>query len=97
MILSVFYTIRMFTVYTDFIWDDEVLPVQRVYASTSVAVRNMQAYKELSSQVNSKVELTENNSQIKNIVFILGESTSKGHMSLYGYPLETTPKMDKMA
>ena len=38
MVLSVFYTIRMFTVYTDFIWDDEVLPVQRVYASTSVAV-----------------------------------------------------------
>lgn len=28
MVLSVFYTIRMFTVYTDFIWDDEVLPVQ---------------------------------------------------------------------
>ena len=97
MVLSVFYTIRMFTVYTDFIWDDEVLPVQRVYASTSVAVRNMQAYRELSSQVNSKVELTENKSEIKNIVFILGESTSKGHMSLYGYPLETTPKMDKMA
>ena len=97
MVLSVFYTIRMFTVYTDFIWDDEVLPVQRVYASTSVAVRNMQAYRELSSQVNSKVELTENKSEIKNIVFILGESTSKGHMSLYGYPLETTPKMDKKA
>ena len=39
MVLSVFYTIRMFTVYTDFIWDDEVLPVQRVYASTSVACK----------------------------------------------------------
>ena len=96
MVLSVFYTIRMFTVYTDFIWDDEVLPVQRVYASTSVAVRNMQAYKELSSQVNSKVELTENNSQIKNIVFILGESTNRNHMHLYGYYLPNTPNLDAL-
>ena len=95
MVLSVFYTIRMFTVYTDFIWDDEVLPVQ-VYASTSVAVRNMQAYKELSSQVNSKVELTENNSQIKNIVFILGESTNRNHMHLYGYYLPNTPNLDAL-
>lgn len=96
MVLSVFYTIRMFTVYTDFIWDDEVLPVQRVYASTSVAVRNMQAYRELSSQVNSKVELTENKSEIKNIVFILGESTNRNHMHLYGYYLPNTPNLDAL-
>ena len=95
MVLSVFYTIRMFTVYTDFIWDDEVLPVQRVYASTSVAVRNM-AYRELSSQVNSKVELTENKSEIKNIVFILGESTNRNHMHLYGYYLPNTPNLDAL-
>ena len=86
----------MFTVYTDFIWDDEVLPVQRVYASTSVAVRNMQAYRELSSQVNSKVELTENKSEIKNIVFILGESTNRNHMHLYGYYLPNTPNLDAL-
>lgn len=95
-VASLFYTIRMFAVYTDFIWDDKVLPIQRVYASTSVAVKNMQAYKELSSQVNSKVELTENKSEIKNIVFILGESTNRNHMHLYGYYLPNTPNLDEL-
>ncbi len=94
-VISVFYTVRMFTVYTDFMWDD-VLPIQRVYASTSVAYRNMQAYKELSSQVNTDVQLTENNSQIKNIVFILGESTNRNHMHLYGYYLPNTPNLDAL-
>ena len=94
-VISVFYTIRMFTVYTDFMWDD-VLPIQRVYASTSVAVRNMQAYHDLSSQVNSNVQLTENNSKIKNIVFILGESTNRNHMHLYGYYLPNTPNLDAL-
>lgn len=93
--ISIFYTVRMFTVYTDFMWDD-VLPIQRVYASASVAVRNMQAYKELSSQVNSNVELTQNDSEIKNIVFILGESTNRNHMHLYGYYLPNTPNLDAM-
>lgn len=95
-VVSIFYTIRMFTVYTDFMWEDEVLPIQRVYASTSVAVRNMQAYHDLSSQVNSNVVLTENNSKIKNIVFILGESTNRNHMHLYGYYLPNTPNLDAL-
>lgn len=95
-LVSVFYTIRMFTVYNDFIWGEEVLPIQRVYASTSVAVKNMQAYKELSSQVNSNVQITENKSSIKNIVFILGESTNRNHMHLYGYYLPNTPNLDEL-
>lgn len=95
-VVSIFYTIRMFTVYTDFMWEDEILPIQRVYASTSVAVRNMQAYHDLSSQVNSNVVLTENNSKIKNIVFILGESTNRNHMHLYGYYLPNTPNLDAL-
>ena len=94
-LVSLFYTVRMFTVYTDFMWDD-ILPIQRVYASTSVAVRNMQAYRELSSQVNAEVKLTENKSEIKNIVFILGESTNRNHMHLYGYYLPNTPNLDAM-
>ena len=56
----------------------------------------MQAYRELSSQVNSKVELTENKSEIKNIVFILGESTNRNHMHLYGYYLPNTPNLDAL-
>lgn len=32
--------------------------------------------------------------KIKNVVFILGESASRNHMSLYGYRLNTTPHLD---
>ena len=30
------------------------------------------------------------------IVVVIGESASRGHLSLYGYPLPTTPRMDSM-
>ena len=93
--VSVFYTVRMFTVYTAFFWDD-LLPIQRVYASAQVAVKNMVAYHNLSSKVSSDIQLTENNSKIQNIVFILGESTNRNHMHLYGYNLPNTPNFDAM-
>lgn len=35
--------------------------------------------------------------QPQNIVLIIGESLSKRHCSLYGYPLKTTPLLDGMA
>lgn len=94
-VVSVFYTVHNFVVYTNFMWG-EILPIQRVYASASTAVKNMQAYKELSSQVQNNVQITENKSEIKNIVFILGESTNRNHMHLYGYYLPNTPNLDAM-
>ena len=94
-LFSIGYTVRMLTVYTGFFYDN-LLPLQRAYASTQTAVDNMQAYRELSSQVSQEVELTKNDSQIKNIVFILGESTNRNHMHLYGYELPTTPKLDQL-
>lgn len=93
--VSLFYSVRMFTVYTAFFWE-ELLPIQRVYASTQVAVKNMVAYRNLSSKLNSDIQLTENNSKIKNIVFILGESTNRNHMHLYGYGVPNTPNLDAM-
>ena len=97
MVLSVFYTIRMFTVYTDFIWDDEDFARAKGICFNFCRCKKICKHiKELSSQVNSKVELTENNSQIKNIVFILGESTNRNHMHLYGYYLPNTPNLDAL-
>ena len=32
----------------------------------------------------------------RTLVLVIGESTQRGHMSLYGYPRETTPELDKM-
>ena len=95
MLICVGYAVRMLTVYTEFFFGD-ILPIQRTCAATEVAVENMQAYRKLSSQLSTDVHLTENKSTIKNIVFILGESTNRNHMHLYGYYLPNTPHLDAL-
>ena len=42
---------------------------------------------------NNSTIITKDNSNIPNVVFIIGESTSRNHMSLYGYELDTTPQL----
>nr|EIQ9634114.1 sulfatase-like hydrolase/transferase [Escherichia coli] len=32
----------------------------------------------------------------RTLVLVIGESTQRGHMSLYGYPRETTPQLDEL-
>ena len=32
-----------------------------------------------------------------NVIFVIGESASRGHLSMYGYPLPTSPEMEAMA
>lgn len=39
------------------------------------------------------VQLLKNEGTIPYVVFILGESTSRHHMQVYGYPLQTTPNL----
>lgn len=41
------------------------------------------------------ITLTRNNSSIPYVVFVLGEATSRNHMSLYGYSLNTTPHLQQ--
>lgn len=94
--VSMFYTVRTGIVYKDFIFDDKLLPVQRAYASAQVAFKNIEAYHDLAEKMNKEIVLTENKSKIKNVVFILGESTNRNHMGLYGYNLPTTPNLQKL-
>ena len=42
-----------------------------------------------------EITLTRNDSSIPYTVFILGEATARFHMSLYGYHLPTTPRLDR--
>lgn len=74
----------------------ELLPVARIVGATSLAVENAIAYHRLADAIDTHIDLTENNSEIKNIVFILGESTNRNHMHLYGYYLSNTPHLDEM-
>ena len=94
--VSLLYTVRMFVVYTDFFYSEPLLPMQRGYASAEVAYKNMEAYHTLTSKLNTDIAITENKSKIRNIVFILGESTNRNHMHLYGYNVPNTPNLDAL-
>lgn len=74
----------------------ECLSITRLSAPINQAVEDAITFHEIYSNMNAPINISENNSSIPNVVFILGESTSRSHMSLYGYPLPTTPKLDKL-
>ena len=40
-----------------------------------------------------RIELTKNNSVIPYVIFVLGESTTRNHMSIYNYNIQTNPKL----
>ena len=74
----------------------DIPPVQ-VGAATLTSVENIRAYEKLASEIENHVEITENASDTPQVVFILGESTARGRLHLYGYPLENTPNLDALA
>ncbi len=94
--VSVIYTVMLFSLHIDVLWDT-MFPMQRLVLSSSTAFENIKAYRELSAQLDTEVHLTKNEGKIKNVVFILGESTNRNHMHLYGYYLPNTPNLDDMA
>ncbi len=52
-----------------------------------------QDYEQTMKGAKLDITLTKNESSIPYVAFILGESTNRNHMSLYGYPLPTTPRL----
>lgn len=70
-----------------------VSPVQRTAYASHAAYENVQAYKKLLAKVNHDVNITKNVGNIQNVVFILGESTNRNHMQLYGYYLPNNPRL----
>ena len=63
----------------------------------TISIKNITAFKELEAKSVNSVEITENDSDVPYVVFILGESTNRDRMHLYGYPLENTPNLDELA
>lgn len=67
------------------------------YLQYQKQLANMEA---LLAQNNSLQPLKNLQDQFKNLpatmVLVIGESTNRQHMSLYGYPRKTTPKLDRM-
>ena len=80
--------------------DDRVENVARSNSILRLALNIRQAHEEIGSAefvawtlANHEVGETEGTDDIPYVVFILGESTSRHHMQLYGYGLPTTPKL----
>ena len=74
----------------------KVCPQVRFMVYTREHFINLAVYEELAKKINTDVKLTKNKSEIKNIVFILGESTNRNHMNLYGYYVNNTPNLKNM-
>lgn len=72
------------------------IPAVRIAFASERAVRNIRAFEELAAKSASSVTLTENESDVPYVVLILGESTNRERMHLYGYPLENTPNLEDL-
>lgn len=80
--------------------DDRVENVARSNSVLRLALNIRQAHEEIGSAeyvawtlANHEVGEATRSEDIPYVVFILGESTSRHHMQLYGYGLPTTPKL----
>ncbi len=73
------------------------IPAVQVHRSLHRAVEDIRTYEQMESEMEHFVEITENEGSIPHVVFILGESTCRGRMHLYGYDLENTPNLDELS
>lgn len=82
--------------------EDSVEKLPRNLSVGRLAVNLKQSYDENRSMAyidyalaSQPVEILADNHDIPRIIFVLGESTSRHHMQLYGYDLPTTPNLSR--
>ena len=73
------------------------LPLTQIVSATYQALEDMAHYEDMAKNLSSEVHLIGNDSKIPYVVFVLGESTQRNFMHLYGYPLPNTPHLDALA
>lgn len=74
-----------------------ITPIHRLLVSSKGVIDGIWEQKAINEYRKShSVQLIKNGNKIKNVVFIIGESLNRDHMSLYGYPLKTTPSLDSL-
>ena len=60
------------------------------------AFEEIRQYQEVYKNIDAtKIEITRNESRLPWVIFILGESTGRAHMSLYGYNKATNPNLQR--
>lgn len=77
------------------LWEYQISSERIITMIPKVYQENREYMLYFNSMNNHAVELTRNDSSIPNVVIILGESTTRNHMGLYGYSLQTTPLLQK--
>lgn len=71
-------------------------PIARLIIGMKSAKENMMALKDYDKKLNKEIKILENKNHIQDIVLILGESTSRNHMSIYGYEKSTSPNLKQL-
>lgn len=72
------------------------LSIIRVSCLIPRAFAEIREYREVYKNLDSvHVEITRNDSELPLIVFVLGESTNRNHMGIYGYNKPTTPNLQR--
>lgn len=70
--------------------------VERIWHSSKNAIRDRAEYRKYLQMVKLDApKLNRNSSKVPYVIIILGESLSRLHMNAYGYPLPTTPRLNK--
>lgn len=72
-----------------------VMRLTNIVLTTNGNIKQYELYE--SGRSAEDIKITRNESDIPYVVFVLGESTSRNHMSLYGYELDTSPLLKKRA
>lgn len=93
-IFIIYPIIKIFSFYSEY----DVWSFGRIVNSVKISIKNIKEYREIASNIEkNNITLVSNNSKIKNIIFIIGESTARNHMSLYNYSKNNTnPLLKKL-
>ena len=73
------------------------LPITQIVSASVQTWEDMGHYEELRQNLSGDVSLLKNESKIPYVVLILGESTQRNLLHLYGYSLPNTPHLDRLA
>lgn len=74
-----------------------MIPISRLIDSSINSYGNVKIYKEVAGKIRENVNIIHNESHIKNIVLVIGESTTRNHMNLYGYSKNNTPFLKELS
>jgi heptose-I-phosphate ethanolaminephosphotransferase len=93
---SILISIRSCMRYSEFM-SQECLSLSRLTVMSYNAKESIAEFRSISGKIHHDITLTENSGSIPYFIYILGESTNRNHLGVYGYHLNTTPHLSALA